>query len=140
MLDLDEWRWEQQKASYRFFFAWTSIDKLPNLENQTQFWPMMQCNNNTQVYHTFNQTLKYMAAGNAYMYLSKQGSWWYGIQLIHFNDRNINGEIVQLSATQMLVIFLEHKGIGTARRKMEQVRKCQDGERKEDKKTLPNSL
>ena len=32
----------------------------------------------------------------------------------------------------MLVVFLEHKGIGTARRKIEQVSKCQDGEWKED--------
>ena len=130
MLDLDEWRWEQQKASYRFFFAWTSIDKLPNLENQTQFWPMMQCNNNTQVYHTFNQTLKYMTAGNAYMYLSKQGTWWCGIPLICFKDCNINAEIVQASAIEMLGVFLEHKGIGIDRRKKEQVRKLQDGEKK----------
>ena len=65
----------------------------------------------------WDQKLKYMIDGNAYLYLSKQGSWWCGSQLICFNDHNINVEIVQLFATQKLIIFLEHKGIWTARRK-----------------------
>ena len=44
-----------------------------------------------------------------------------------FSDGNINAEIVQVSATQKLVVFLEHKGIGTGRTKTEQVKKCRDG-------------
>ena len=87
----------------------------------------MQCNNNTQVYNTFDQTLKYMTDGNVYLYLSKKGRLSCGSSLIRFNDRNINVEIVQVSTTQKLVVFLEHKGIGTGRRKTDQVSKCRDG-------------
>ena len=118
-----------QKYRIDFCFVWTSIDKFPNLENVTWSWSMMQCNNNTQVYHTFDQTLKYMTVGNVYLSLSKQGSWWFWSPLICFNDRNINAEIVQVSATQKLVVFLQHKGIGTTRRKTKQGRKCRDGKK-----------
>jgi len=115
------------KYNIDFFFVWTSIDKFPNLENVTWSWSVMQCNNNTQVYNTFDQTLKYMTDGNVYLYLSKQERLWCGSPLIRFNDRNINVEIVQVSTTQKLVVFLEHKGIGTGRTKTEQVKKCRDG-------------
>ena len=43
------------------------------------------------------------------------------------NDHNINAEIVQVSATQKLVVFLEHKEIGATRRKAEQVSICRHG-------------
>jgi len=115
------------KYNIDFFFVWTSIDKFLNLENVTWSWSVMQCNNKTQVYHTFDQTLKYMTDGKVYLYVSKQGRLWYRSRLIRFNDRNINVKIVRVSTTQKLVVFLKHKGIGMGRRKTEQVSKCWDG-------------